>query len=248
MKTFTDFAKLKKFFLGCLIGSIIAAALVAVVTVLFGEFNEIAMRVFMTLGLVVLHALVALAFIWDDSQRNTFYSLAFFMNVVFLLIIFSFVVSIFGVWDIVSEGFLFDAYRSFFYVGFAGLHADLLSKAVGKKNYLDMIVRGNYVLIALVLAMILGHVHADTIGFAPASMYYRILAALGIIDGTLSLLAIIFFKVYMHQHPEEMAKLTANAPARSSVRGVGVWVWLLGAFLFYQAFNLFFGVFGRWWF
>ena len=39
-----DFAELKRFFFFNMIGSLVIAALVAVVTVLIGEFNEIAGR------------------------------------------------------------------------------------------------------------------------------------------------------------------------------------------------------------
>jgi len=40
-----DFAEMKKFFLFNLIGALIISALVAVVTVLIGEFNDTATRV-----------------------------------------------------------------------------------------------------------------------------------------------------------------------------------------------------------
>ena len=53
-KFFTRASVFKKFFLFNLIGSLIFSALVSVITVLIGEFNEIAGRVLLTLFMVIL--------------------------------------------------------------------------------------------------------------------------------------------------------------------------------------------------
>src|SRR4051812_24047453 len=99
----TNFAELKKFFLYCFIGSLIAAAFVAVVTVLFGHFDETTTKVYLTLFMVIVHSLVCLSFIWDDSRRDTFHKLTFFTNTVFVLVVLSFINSIFGIWTIISS-------------------------------------------------------------------------------------------------------------------------------------------------
>ncbi len=67
-----DFTEFKKFFLFNLIGALVISAIVAVITVLIGEFNETAVRVLFTLLMVVVHSLIALVFIWDDTRQNTF--------------------------------------------------------------------------------------------------------------------------------------------------------------------------------
>ena len=57
-------------------------------------------------------------------------------------------------------------------------------------------------------------------------MYFRTLAAAGIVDGTLSILTIIFYKLYMHKHPE------IKVPVHS--KGLSIWVWILIIYLFFQ--------------
>ena len=57
------FAELKRFFIFDFIGALVVAALVAVVTVLIGQFNEVTWRVFFTLFMVILHSLISLLFI-----------------------------------------------------------------------------------------------------------------------------------------------------------------------------------------
>jgi len=221
-----SFPELKKFFIFSFIGSLIIAALVAVITVLIGEFNEVTTRVFATLFMVVGHSLISLAFIWDDSRRNTFNKLVFFVNTVFLLIIMSFITSLFGIWKIVPGETIWDLYQTYFLIGFASLHADILSKALYKEKYMDMIIYANYLFIFIVVLMFLPIIYITDSTRVLGEMYFRILAATGIIDGTLSILTIIFYKLYMHKHPE------IEIPVHK--KGFSIWLWILIIYLFFQ--------------
>ena len=82
-------------------------------------------------------------------------------------------------------------------IGFSSLHANLLSKAVDKENYLDMIIYLNYVFIGIVALMFFPIIYMEN---TLSELYYRFLGAAGIIDGTLSILTIIFYKLYKHKH------------------------------------------------
>ena len=119
-----DLTEFKKFFLFNLIGSLIISASVAVVTVLIGIFNEVTWRVITTLGMVALHSLISLAFIWGDEKEGTFNELEFFSNTLFLLIVLSFITSLFGIWEILDEGLIWDIYITYFLLGFVALHTD----------------------------------------------------------------------------------------------------------------------------
>lgn len=221
-----SFAQLKKFFIFSFIASLVVAALVAVVTVLFGQFNEITEKVFLTLFMVVAHSLISLAFIWDDSRRNTFNKLAFFINTVFLLVVLSFVTSLFGIWEIVAGGTIWRIYQTYFLIAFASLHIDILSKAFNKEKYMDIIIYVNYLFIAIVVLMFQPIIYIDNATSVLSEMYFRILAAIGIIDGTLSILTIIFYKLYMYKHPE----IQNVGPQKK----LGIWLWILIIYLFFQ--------------
>lgn len=224
-------AEFKKASFFILIGSLIAAALVAVITVLVGQFNEITGRVFITLFLAVAHSLVSLLFIWDDSRRNTFTKLAFFINTIFLLIVVSFFTSIFGVWKIVSAENVAHLYQTYFLIAFASLHADILSKATKKEKYLDGLVYANYIFIGIVVLMLQPVIYMQNAFVVLGQMYFRFLAAAAIVDGTLSVLIIIFFKFYMHKHPE--LKVIPDAE-QNKKRGLSIWIWLLIIYLLFQ--------------
>ena len=236
-----DYAKLKTFFLYTFIGALIVAALVAVITVLIGQFNEVTWRVFFTLFIVIAHALVCLAFIWDDTRRNTFDRLAFFINTVFLILILSFVTCVFATWQIISTETFFHLYTTYFYIAFASLHGDILSKALGKEKYMDAIVYANYVCMAIVVLMLQPIIYTQDAITVLGGLYFRSLAAVSIVDGTLSILTIIFYKLFMHKHPELENILHDSMVAKKGQlprKGLSLWVWILFIYLGFQVLSL----------
>ena len=69
--------------------------------------------------------------------------------------------------------------------------------------------------------------------------YFRVLAAMGIIDGTLSVLTIIFYKLYMNKHPKVESVLlnsSENSVGSQEVKkkGLSIWVWILIVYLVFQ--------------
>ena len=218
-----NLTNLKKYIIYGLIGCLIVAAVVAVVAVLIGEINEVTGRVFATLFLAVLHSLVSLTFIWDDSRRNTFTKLSFFTNTVFVLIILSFFTSMFGVWDVIQSEYIWHLYQVYFVVAFAGLHGDILSKAMKKEGYMDIVIYINYLFIVIVSAMLGIIIFTEKPTIILGELYYRFLGASAIIDGTLSILTIIFYKLYMHKHPE----LSNELEGSGKKKGLSIWLWIL---------------------
>ncbi len=225
-----DVSSLKRITYGTLIGSLIIAALVAVVAVLVGDFNEIMFKVLMTLFVAIVHSVLSLIFIWDNDRRNTFTRLSFFINTLFVLIVVSFITALFGIWEIFSTTLTSDLYQTYFILAFAALHGDILSKALGKEKYLDMIIYVNYVFMFFVVIMFQPIIYLDYDVLRDlGEFYYRLLAACGIVDGTLSILAIIFYKMYMAKHPEEESELVSK-----SKKGLSIWVWILIIYLVVQ--------------
>jgi hypothetical protein len=223
-----NFKEFKRFFIFTSIGALIVSALVAVVAVLLGEFNDIMWRVFETLFMVILHSFVALAFIWDDSRNNTFTKLSFFINTVFVLVVMSFVTSLFGIWQLLDGEIVWHCYQTFFLVAFASLHGDMLAKATKREKYIDYVIFANYIFIVLVVMIFLPIIFTDDALRVLGAFYFRVLAATGIIDGTLSILTIIFYKLYMHRHPE------AVRPGDAVWSGVGIWLWIIMIYIAMQ--------------
>jgi hypothetical protein len=219
-----DSEKLKKFFMWNFIASLVIAALVAVVMVLIGHYTEIMGRVFMTLFLGVLHSLIGLMFVWDDSKNGTFNRFPFFMNTIFSLIMASFIASLFGIWKVVGGDTVVHFYLTFFLIACASLHVNVLAKASGKEKLLDTIIESNYAFIGLVLLMLQPIIYLHSPMMALGEFYYRCLAAVAIIDGTLTILAVIFYKLHVRKHPELYAVQEGQPSKRVQIGVVG---WLL---------------------
>ena len=199
------FETLKKVFIRTLVVSLISAAAVAVITVLLGQLSDILWRSLMTLGLVAAHALASLFYIRTAEQSKDAEELTFFSNSVFILIILSFITSIFGTWQIINGELMGKLYLTYFVLLFAVLHGELLSKTTKLELYIDRIVAANYGFMLLVIGMLLPIIYLSQVTFD--GLYYRGLAAAGIIDATLTILAVIFHKLYLQKHPLVLSQL-----------------------------------------
>ena len=199
-----NFTELKRIFLFVLIGSLIISASVAIIIVLTGTMNEITAKVLWTLGTVAIHSLAILAVTWDEKHQSEWERLAFFANVLFLLIGASFITSTLAIWEIFPGETMRHLYQSYFVLGLAALHGNALHKVLKRKRYIDNIIYANYIFIGIVVIMLQPFIFTNynrtgVLG----KMFPRVLAASGIVDGTLSVLVTIFYKLYLQQHPEE---------------------------------------------
>lgn len=192
-----DFKKLKKYLTYLIIGILIVAACVSVVAVLMGSVNDAISKTYATLFWSAIHCLIALAIIWNDSIEKTYTRLPFFLNTLFLIVALSFAGVVLKVWDIVAWETFSNFYKTFATLAFASFHGEILSKAEKKKNHIDIAIYLNYVFIVLVFCLLQVQFYVDNLG----DFFYRVLAASSIIDGTLSILVIIFYRLYRYNNP-----------------------------------------------
>jgi hypothetical protein len=253
-----NLAGLKSFFMKVMIGCLVAAGFVAVVAVLTGEFSDILGRSLGTICLIALHALVSFSYIDFTEKQKSDKELSFFNNTTFVILVLSFFTSLFGVWGLIDGELIAKLYATYFVLLFAVLHGEVLYKITGKDDKITNIVYTNYAFMVAVVLMILPVIYADaaTLG----DFYYRLLAALGIIDATLTLVAIIMFKMYLQKNPKTDQVLFINADGSStktaanektsesgsSKKGLNILLVLLGGFLLIQVLaSLVFGIAGQ---
>jgi hypothetical protein len=232
--------KLKKLSIQVMIGGLIGAAVVAVVAVLAGSFSETFAKALFTLLLVMVHALACLAYV-EQTGKTQDRNFRFFENTVFTLIVLSFFTSILGVWSVLEGSVVAKLYGTYFILFFACLHGQLLTELRGKKPSIDAVVMVNYVFMGLVVALLLPIVWTASTNFP--SFYYRLLAACGIIDGTLTILAVIQQRLYLQKHPELKSTIFSVTPqfdsngqpipvaAVEQKRRIHPLVWLLGIYI-----------------
>lgn len=203
-KILTKSEKLKRSFFQILIGCLLGSAAIAVIAVLFGSFNEVLGRSLGTIGMVALHALLAFSYVNETEKKDKKdggRSIDLFSNTMFVLIVVSFITSVFAIWDLLPEGLTLKLYMAYFVIIFATLHADVLYRIRGFEKKIDTIVTTNYFFMTAVVLMLFVIIFSadpsDLGGF-----YFRLLAAVGIIDATMSITAIIMQKLHLQKLPE----------------------------------------------
>lgn len=125
----------------------------------------------------------------------------FFTNSTFVIIVLSFMTSVLGVWEVMPGGLVGRLYALYFVLLFAILHGEVLAKTTGQQSNIDNVVYANYFFMMIVVLMLLPVIFvpdSDSLG----GFYYRMLAACGIIDATLTLIAVILHKLYLQKHPK----------------------------------------------
>lgn len=232
--------KLKKLSLQVMIGGLIGAAVVAVAAVLAGSFNSTFEKALSTLFVVVIHAMACLAFV-EQTGKSKNSSFRFFENAVFSIIVLSFFTAIFGIWGLLSGDIVGKIYGTYAVLLFACLHGQMLVDTRGKRASIDTLVNFNYGVMAVVIILILPLIWLTPMDFP--GFYFRLLAAFGIIDGTLTILAVIFHRLYLQKHPEARSpiftvttQLDSNghpvvAQTVAQKRSVHPLLWLLGILL-----------------
>lgn len=190
---------LRKLSIQVMIGGLIGAAVIAVVAVLVGSFNDTFEKTLFTLLLIMLHALVSLGFI-ERNLKKTSKGFRFFDNSVFFIIVLSFFTSIFGVWGLFEGSLVGRLYGTYGILLFACLHGQMLDEVKGKQTNIDNIANANYALMSVVIMLILPIIWLYNYDFP--SVYYRLLAAAGIVDATLTILAVILHRMYIQKHPD----------------------------------------------
>ncbi len=195
-----NLAQLKRLFLKTLIACLVAVGGLAVVTVLVGSFNELFFKALFTILFVALHSLFSLAFIQNNEKQDTFDTLTVFSNATFGIIVLSFATSILGVWQVLPGELVARLYSFYGVLLFAILHGEVLSKTTGKQLGIDRLVRINYLFMAAVVALLLPIIFNG--GWTLGGFYYRALAAVGIVDATLTLVVVILHSLYLQKHPQ----------------------------------------------
>ena len=195
-----DLHKLKSVFLKTMIGCLVAAALLAVTTILIGQFSDVAGKALFTIVIIALHCLISFGFILNNEKQETFENLEFFTNATFIIIVLSFITAVFGIWSVFTGTLVSELYALYFVLLFAILHGEILAKTLGLQNNINTIVYVNFFFMGVVVLMILPLIFLPERGELGA-FFYRLLSAVGIIDATLTLIAVILHKLYVQKHP-----------------------------------------------
>lgn len=209
--------RFKRIFFQILIGCLLGAAAIAVIAVLVGSFNDTLSRALGTIAMVAVHAILSFSYVSETEKQNKKdggRSTELFSNTVFVLIVVSFITSIFAIWQLLDGSLTMKLYMSYGVLLFATLHADVLYRVRGFEKKLDNVVTANYFFMATVAIMLFVIIFSESPPVL-GELYYRLLAAVGIIDATMSITAIIMHKLYLQKHPVLAVSATQATTAQS---------------------------------
>jgi len=201
--------KYRRVFYQVLIACLLGSAAIAVIAVLLGGFSHTLGRALATIAMVALHSALSFGYISENDKqdkRDGGRSIGLFSNTVFTLIVASFITSQFAIWQLLSGSLTLKLYMLFGVLLFATLHADVLYRIRRFERRIDAVIAINYVTMTIVVLMLALVIFVnDKSGLG--AFYYRLLAAIAIIDATMSITAIIMHKMYLQKHPQLAAKI-----------------------------------------
>ena len=216
---------LKSLFLKILIGCLLASAIVAVVAILAGGLGDVGGKALLTIFVVGLHALLALGFVNMDGTRDETGGLKVITNVVFGIIILSFITATLGIWDVIPGDVAWKMYLCYGVLIVAVLHGEVLARMLNHQTITNTTIYANYVTMALVVTMLWIWILAPDMVEAMDPYFLRILAAAAVIDGTLTLTAVILDRLYLSKNPQ---LITSNSVVtRSSSNGFSILVFIV---------------------
>lgn len=199
---------IKRYFLYVLIGGLIASALISIVAVLVGEFNETFSKALATTVIIVIHALIALAFLSTKTHESL--SSKFIVNTLFWVVVASLLTAVLGIWGILTGMLVGDLYG----VYFSGVITALVISAILTAHPQDQTTRalmyGSIASIATTFLLIVPYFFADD-NYVLPQIYGRITWAFVILSATLTVLAAIFDRLYVFKHPELRVPLKPGA-------------------------------------
>jgi len=231
-------SKYKKYIINILTTSLVAASLVAVFSVLIGSFNDTSQRILWTLLVVVTHALLSVIIISFEKKNQSRLELT--RNVIFFLIPVSVVCATLGIWSILSSSLVAALYQAITVIILVSFHINFLQLLRKASKFIDRLITSNIAVTAATAGLIMPLLFIanpkDTLG----DFYYRLLAAIGIINGTLTVLILIFFRLFLQKHPNAKKQIKLF----SGKSKISIWVWILFIFLSLQVVPyLIFGLF-----
>lgn len=220
-----NIARYKKYVINTLIFSLISAALVAVVSVIIGSFNDTSQKIIWILASVVTHALIGIALIERTEDKDSSFML--FRNTLYALIPVSIATSALGITTAISSGLTGSLYQLYIVLVLVSLHTNTLQLFRGATKLIDRIVLSNIFFTCLMGILLIPQIFLTQPRVDLGDYYYRILAAVGIVDITLTVLTIIYYKIFAQHHPE--AQLLTKHIGKNRI-----WVWILIVFVALQ--------------
>lgn len=199
--------KIRLAFLYILIGSLAASALTAITGLVIGEFNEVIQKALVTIFTIFAHSLFILGIVVAD--RHNLLGKAILPTTIGALALLSLLTTSLGTWEVISVEMSWRLFGLYFFVIAAAFTAVGALKLFVNQVAVKALVFSSVALIVLLTIAIIPWA-LDLFGELN-SLYYRIVAAIGILLVTVTLIALIVRTIVIAHNPALKAtRLPAN--------------------------------------
>ena len=195
--------KIKIAFLYVLIGGLIISALISVIAILVGQFNEVVVKALLTTFIFVTHSLLILAFV--SADRHNTLGKAIFPTTIFIAIVANMFTSTLGTWGIWDNDVSWRAFLLYaLAIGSAFIATGVLQLRVAHRNTNTAVYATVFFLALLTLVLIPWVLSTDSSWLG--SLYYRVIGAITILGATTLSLSVIFNRIAVSQNPALVKK------------------------------------------
>lgn len=212
--------QVRKWFFYILISGLVVSAVISIVAVLIGEFNDLVARSLWTTVIMVIHSLMVVGFLSAASNTKNSTADEVILNTLIGVTMASFITSVLGTWEVFSGEIVGDLYQLYFYVLFASilvfglLHARFSDKATALSAKASIGITAAFVTYLIPSVFDNGHMLPDA--------YYRGVAAMAILLSTTVVLTVIYQWVYAIKNRDKLAAERAEAMAKRHADASGV--------------------------
>lgn len=209
-------SQIKKYFLYIMIGGLILSAAISIMAVLVGQFNDFMQKSLFTTLSIVVHSLIALAFVSINVEHHTKADETI-IDTLFGITIASFATSVLALWGVLAGPIIGHLYLLYLYALIAAALCRALLQASRIDNKTRMLANASIIITILLFLLLMPNVFVNTPSALP-DIYYRGVAATAILLGTTSVLTAILHRLYINKHPEvhtdETVKKHSSTPVK----------------------------------
>jgi hypothetical protein len=197
--------KIKVAFLYVLIGGLIVSALISVVAILIGQFNEVVVKALLTTFIFVTHSLLILAFV--SADRHNTLGKNIFPTTIFIAIVANMFTTTLGTWGVWGNDVSWRAFLLYtLAIGAAFIATGVLKLRVAHRNT-NIAVYATVLFLALLTLTLVPWVLSTDASWL-GSFYYRVIGAITILGATSVSLSVIFNRIAISQNPGLVVKPT----------------------------------------
>lgn len=190
-------AQFRKYTLHVLVGGLIVSSLISIIAILIGEFSDTVRRALFTTVLMVVHALVALAFVSVEPGRDKFTS-ALITNVSFAIVVASFFSAVLGTWAIISSDTVREFYTTYVLAFLATLAASAILQLRHERPRTRALAFASTGTLVLLYVLVQPWIFAGSEHLP--DIYFRSIGATAVLFVTLIVLTTISYRLYAAKH------------------------------------------------